>query len=199
MEIDQILRLGEDGTIIFSIIENKPKNFEEIDEFIHENGEKYRRTRRSETVTLIGDSKPGLQIKYISTEDLINIIANEKENPNKKTLINKLFETRDLDPKKGKLLMSESLRISQNDLVITSEEWKLFEQNTGKKLTRDLAYPAKVTIPWLLKNVSISYWIAFAGLCISIFLAGVYVAESKAYKDVFSSKVEKLERSNANE
>ena len=100
LNIDQILRLGMSGAIIFSILEHRPKNFEEIDDYMDKDGEKIRRTRRSETSVLVGKKNTGLQIKYISTEDVINVVTNTDSNKN--TLIRGLFETRELIPKKGK-------------------------------------------------------------------------------------------------
>ena len=186
LEINQVLRLGMSGTIIFSILEHEPRNYEEINEYVDEEGQNIRRTRRSETNTFIGNPNPGLQIKYISTEDLINTVTNEKEN--KKTLVRALFETRELNPKKGKYLLTTPLSINQNDLIIKAEEWVLFENGGGKKLAAylPLKQPEKVTLQWLAKNISISTWIAGIGLIVSIFLSGIYIAETEFYKNIRS-------------
>ncbi len=186
LEINQVLRLGMSGTIIFSILEHEPRNYEEINEYVDEEGQNIRRTRRSETNTFIGNPNPGLQIKYISTEDLINTVTNDKEN--KKTLVRALFETRELNPKKGKYLLTTPLSINQNDLIIKAEEWVLFENDGGKKIAAylPLKQPEKVTLQWLVKNVSISTWIAVIGLAISIFLSGIYITETELYRDIRS-------------
>lgn len=93
---------------------------------------------RSETTTLIGNLHPGLQIKYISTEDVINVVTNEKSN--RKTIIRGLYETRDLEPKKGKWMANCPVSVSQNDLVIKSEEWDYFERNGGKVSVLDARF-----------------------------------------------------------
>jgi len=186
LKVNQVLRLGMSGEIIFSILEHKPRNFEEVDEYVDEEGQNIKRTRRSETSTIVGNKNSGLQIKYISTEDVINVVTNEAEN--KITLVRGLFETRDLDPKKAKWLLNSPLSIAQNDLIINTEEWLLFEKGEGKKLVAylPLKRPEKVTIPWLFKNISFSVWLSAGGLAVAIFLAGVYVAETGLYKDIRS-------------
>lgn len=184
LNIDQVLRLGMCGTIIFAILEHKPRNFEEVHEYVDEEGRNVTRRRRNVSSTIMGNPNSGLQIKYISTEDVINTVTNEAAN--KKTLVSLLFETRELDPKKGKRMVNCPLSIAQNDLIIKAEEWELFERNGGKKLAEylPLKHPEKVTIPWLVENVSVSVWVAAVGLAVSIFLAGIYVAETGLYKDI---------------
>jgi len=186
LKANQVLRLGMSGAIILSILEHEPRNFEEISEYVDEEGQNIRKTRRSETSTIVGVQNPGLQIKYISTEDVINVVTNEAEN--RKTLIRALFETRDLDPKKGKWLLNSPRSIEQNDLIINAEEWSFFEKEEGKKLVDylPLKRPEKVTIPWLFKNVSFSAWLSAGGLAVAMFLAGVSAAETGLYKDIRS-------------
>jgi len=184
MNIGQVLRLGMSGTIIFSILKHSPRNYEQIDEYVDDDGNDVKRTRSSETSTIIGNKRPGLQVKYISTEDVINTVTNEAEN--KKTLIRGLFETRALDPKKGELMLNCPISICQKDLIIDSDEWSLFQNGKGKDLEKyiPLKYPEKVTIPWLIKNVSFPAWIAVGGIAVAIFMAGVYVVETGIYKEI---------------
>lgn len=181
---DQVLRLGMSGTIIFSILEHKPKNFEEVDEYTDEEGRSVIRTRRNETTTLIGNPNPGLQIKYIATEGTINTITNEKEG--KKTLIRGLYDTRNLDPKKGKWMLNAPLTISQRDLIIKASEWEHFEKNGGKKLASylPLKVPEKITIKWLINNMSIGSWIIAISFIGSVFAAGVYFTETGIYQKI---------------
>ncbi len=137
---EQVLRLGMSGSIIFSILEHKPKNYEEIDEYVDKEGLNVVRTRRNETTTLIGNPSPGLKIKYISTEDVINIVTNEKEC--KSTLVRGLYETRELDPKKGKWMLNSPLSLSRDDLVVKAEEWERFQRGDGKRLAAYLPLKA---------------------------------------------------------
>lgn len=182
LRVDQVLRLGMSGTIVFSILEHLPKNYEEVEKGVDKEGNEVIRTRRSETQTLIGNSNPGLQIKYISAEDVINVITNEKEG--KKTLVRGLYKTRELDPKKGKWMLSSPLSISQNELLITMEEWEYFEKSGGKKLASylPLQVPEKVTIHWLIKNLSITGWVVAFSIICSAFAAGLYVSEVGIYQ-----------------
>lgn len=181
---DQVLRLGMSGTIIFSILEHKPKNYEEVDEYIDEDGRSVTRTRRNETTTLIGNPNPGLQIKYIATEDTINTITNEKDG--KKTLVRGLYETRNLDPKQGKWMLNSQLTISQKDLIIKVSEWEHFEKSGGKKLASylPLQVPEKVTIKWLVTNMSIGSWVAAISIIGSVFTAGAYFTETGIYQKI---------------
>ena len=189
LNIDQVLRLGMAGTIIFSILEHQPRNYEEVDEFVDEEGRDVVRTRRNETTTLFGNPNPGLQVKYIATEDVINVVTNTKTNKN--TLIRGLFETRELEPKKGKFMLNCPLSITQDDLVITTEEWELFERNGGKRLASylPLAKPEKVTIKWLLNNISVGGWVLAISFVGSVFTAGVYFSDTKLYEEIKSKVV----------
>ncbi len=184
MTSEQVLRLGMSGSIILSILEHKPKNYEEIDDYIDEKGLHVVRTRRNETTTLIGNPRPGLQIQYISTEDVINIVANDKERKN--TLVRGLYETRELDPKKGKWMLNSPLSLSRDDLVVKAEEWERFQRGDGKRLAAylPLKAPEKVTVSWLVHNISIKAWISAVALAATIFAAGVYFSETGIYKEI---------------
>ena len=59
MNIDQVLRLGMSGAIIFSILEHSPRNYEQIDKYVDEEGNNVKRTRTSETSTIIGNNTKG--------------------------------------------------------------------------------------------------------------------------------------------
>jgi len=170
------------GTIVFSILEHKPKNYEEISEFETEDGKKAVRTRTNETMVIVGEQGPPLKIKYIGPEDVINVVTNEA--PGRKTLIRALYETRELDPKKGKWFLNNPWRVSLDDLVVSNEEWERFSKGPGKKIKHYLPLPApeKVTLIWLFKNLSVRGWLAGIGFLISIFGSGVYFASTQLYQ-----------------
>lgn len=186
MSIDQILRLGCSGTIIFSILDHQLKNYEEKDEVTDQDGELAIRTRVNEEVLRIGVSNPTLRLSYISQEDVINIVTNEA--PNRKTLVRTTYQTRELDPKKGTWQANNPKKLAVSDLVISDQEWEIFSNGKGKKIKNylPLALPEKVTIPWLFKNVSYDFWLLVVSWSITLFSAGLYFSGTNAYKALTS-------------
>lgn len=175
------------GTIVFSVLEHAPRNYEETSEFVTEDGGKGVRTRTNEAMVLVGGDGPALKLKYIGPEDVINIVTNEA--PNRKTLVRALYETRDLDPKKGKWLLNCPWRVSIGDLLISKDEWEYFSKGVGKKIKHylPLAKPEKVTIPWLVKNLSVGGWLAAGSIAVSLFGSGVYLAGTQFYQALADS------------
>ena len=119
------------GTIVFSVLEHKPKNYEEVSEIETEDGKKAVRTRTNETMEIVGKQEPPLKIKYTDPEDIINIVTNEA--PDRKTLIRVLYETRELDPKKGKWFLNNPWKVSLDDLVVSNDEWEHFLKRPRKE------------------------------------------------------------------
>ena len=175
---DQILRLGMSGTLVFSILEHTPRNYEEVDEFETEDGQKAVRTRTNHSMELIANEEQALKLKYISPEDVINVVTNEA--PNRKTLVHALYLTRELDTKQGKWLVNCPWKVGVNDLVVSHDEWKLFAKGIGKKIRHylPLAKPEQVTVLWLIRNLSIGIWISAISLATSIFLIGAYIGKT---------------------
>jgi len=71
-------------------------------------------------------------------------------------------------------------RISRNPEQIT--------KNKGKSYRADLKEPAKVTLFWLFRHVSISFWLSLAGLLIAVFMIGVKVGQIDWVQDLISKK-----------
>lgn len=186
MSVDQVLRLGCSGGIIFSIVDHQPKNYEETDEVTDQDGDLAVRTRVNEEMLRISTSPPGLKLSYISSEDVINIVTNEA--PNRKTLVRATFKTRALNPKEGTWQANNPKRLSVGDLVISNEEWERFSKGLGKKIAHylPLAIPEKITIGWLFRNASYKFWLLVGSGSISLFMAGVYFSSTKAYAVVNS-------------
>lgn len=169
------------GELIFSVLEHLPRNFEEVNEGKNEDGKRVVHTKTNETTLVVGDSAKGLQLRYITTEDLINVVTNDA--PNRKTLVRSVYETRDLDPKKGKWFVNNPMRVSLADVVVAAEEWELFSGGKGKDLKRyvPLALPEHITFPWLWKNLPIQMWVQVLLIGVSIFTGGILFAQSPLY------------------
>lgn len=60
--------------------------------------------------------------------------------------------------------------------------------NEDGEVPAELAYPEKVTIPWLLRHVEIKHWVALAGMAVAIFIAGVNLGSSSFYQSYFHSE-----------
>lgn len=56
------------------------------------------------------------------------------------------------------------------------------------QVSTELAYPEKVTIPWLLRHVEIKHWVALAGIAVAIFIAGVNLGSSSFYQSYLQSE-----------
>jgi hypothetical protein len=181
---DQVFRLGFSGTLVFSILDHSPQNFEEIEEEKHEDGSRTVRTRTNETTVIVKPEGPSLRLKYVGTEDLINIVTNDA--PNRRTLVRAVYSTRDLDPQKGSWSLNNPRRLAPSDLVISHEEWEHFADGPGKKLKNylPLVLPEKITVLWLIKNLSVANWISVVGFAVAIFSAGIYFSQTEAYEKV---------------
>lgn len=53
LSVDQILRLGMSGTIIFSVLEHEQRNYEEVSEIETEDGKKAVLKRVNETTVIV--------------------------------------------------------------------------------------------------------------------------------------------------
>lgn len=181
---EQVLRLGCSGTLVFSILDHSPQNFEEVEEEKHEDGSLTVRTRTNETTVIVRPKGPSLRLKYIGAEDVINIITNHA--PNRRTLVRAVYSTRELDPKKGSWSLNNPRKLAPSDLVVSQEEWELFAKGPGKNIKKylPLVLPEKITVLWLIKNLSVANWISVAGFTVSIFGAGVYFSQTEAYEKV---------------
>ena len=181
---DQVFRLGFSGTLVFSILDHSPQNFEEIEEEKHEDGFSTVRTRKNQTTVIVKPEGPPLRLKYISTEDVINIVTNDA--PNRRTLVRAVYSTRELDPQKGTWSLNNPRKLAPTDLVISHDEWKRFANGPGKKLKNylPLILPERITVLWLIKNLSIANWISVVSAAVAIFGAGVYFSQTEAYEKV---------------
>ena len=180
---DQVLRLGCSGTLVFSILDHSPQNFEEVDEDEkHEDGSRTVRTKTNESTVIVRSDGPPLRLKYIGTEDVINIVTNDA--PNRRTLVRAVYSTRELNPKKGTWSLNNPKKLAPTDLVVSHEEWEHFADGTGKKIKNylPLVLPEKVTVLWLIKNLSVANWISAISVAAVIFGTGVYVAQTDAYE-----------------
>lgn len=181
---DQVLRLGFSGALVFSILDHSPQNFEEINEEKHEDGSRTVRTRRNETTVIAKQEGPALRLKYIGTENVINIVKNDA--PNRRTLVRAVYSTRELDPKQGCWSLNNPRKLTPSDLVVSHDEWKHFRSGPGKKLNNylPLVLPEKITVLWLIKNLSVANGISVVSFAVAIFGAGVYFSQTEAYEKV---------------
>lgn len=189
---DQVLRLGMSGQLVFSVLEHAATNYEEINEAKDEEGRNIRHTKTNE-IMAFGNAEKGLKLRYVATEDLINIVVNDA--PNRKTLVRAVYETRDLDQKTGKWFVNNPMRVALSDLVISAPEWECFEREKGKSMKAyvPLNIPEKVTLHWLWKNVSFALWVKIVVIAAAIFSAGLFVGQSAFYENaakIFSSPPE---------
>lgn len=181
---DQVLRLGFSGTLVFSILDHRPQNFEEIEEEKHDDGSRTVRTRTNETTVIIKPEGPPLRLKYVGTEDVINIVTNDS--PNRRTLVRAVYSTRELNPQKGSWSLNNPRKLAPSDLVVSHDEWEHFVSGPGKNLKNylPLVSPEKITVFWLIKNLSIVNWISAVGFVVAIFSAGVFFSQTEAYGKV---------------
>lgn len=180
---DQVLRLGCSGTLVFSILDHTPQNYEEVEEEKHDDGSRTIRTKIHETTAIVRPNGPPLRLKYVGTEDVINIVANDA--PNRRTLVWAVYSTRDLNPKMGTLHVNNPRKLAPNDLVVSHVEWELFAAGPGKKIKNylPLVLPEKVTLLWLVKNLSLANWGVAISFVSATFGAGIFFAQTTAYQN----------------
>ena len=184
LSTEQILRLGMSGELVFSVLEHRPQNYEEINEAQDGGGNTVIHTKTNESVPL--GSEGGLKLRYIATEDLINIVTNDA--PNRKTILRAIFNTRDLDPKKGKWFLNNPMKVSLSDVVLSSTEWEKFSNGKGKELKKyiPLSLPEKMTLSWLWSNLPLGMWVKIAIFAFSVLSVGIYLGQSKLYVELQS-------------
>ena len=181
---DQVIRLGLSGTLVFSILDHSVQNFEETEEEKNNDGSRTVHTRTSETTVIAKPAGSSLVLKYIGTEDVINIFTNDA--PNRRTLVRAVYSTRELNPKTGTWSLNNLRKLALSDLIVSFDEWEHFSKGPGKKLQHylPLVLPEKITIFWLLKNLSVANWISAASVAAVIFGMGVYFSQTEAYVQI---------------
>jgi len=73
---------------------------------------------------------------------------------------------------------------------------KCFKQEISKKVpaptinppSNSIPYPDKITMKWLWYNVPYSFWLWLISVLTAVFLAGVFVGQSKLYHDLTTNK-----------
>jgi len=84
--------------------------------------------------------------------------------------------------------MSASLAGEDEAGSVQSEVKGVSVPSVDDKTKPELVSPEKVTIPWLLRHVPISLWLAAAGLLIGAFVAGVKASSLTIIREVFGLK-----------
>lgn len=181
---DQVIRLGCAGQLVFSIRTHTPQNYKETDETRNSDGSRTVRTRTNETHVIVKADGPALRLRYVAPEDVINIITNDA--PNRKTLVRATYQTRELNPKLGTWHAGKPVELTPADLIVCADEWKLFSLGLGKdlKARTHLLLPEKVTLKWLVNNLSVAQWVSAFGAIASVFGLGVYLGQTAAYQQL---------------
>ncbi len=84
------------------------------------------------------------------------------------------------------LMASIITRIERNPEILANKSKVSYPQ--ANKGDDDLAYPKKITLFWLIKNVPITFWFWLVGLLIAAFLAGIRIAQVSWVKELFGQK-----------
>ena len=179
IDVDTILQCAMQRKTFLSILLNKPSDYEEDLGLVEKDGETYKHTKKSRTQTFsFGEKSEIINLRYLHPEDVAKVYFNEA--PNRVTIINRIFNTPDIDPKKGTALMHDDLRITKSSLTITPEQLIIFSKKHKLKLKKRLGVdaPDNVTINWLIKNVPLRMWLSTAALAVAIFVAGTTFGQS---------------------
>lgn len=84
------------------------------------------------------------------------------------------------------LVASIITRIDRNPEILTNKSKVFYPQ--ANKGDDDLAYPEKITLFWLIKNVPIKFWFWLVGLLLAAFVVGIKVAQVSWVKVLFGQK-----------
>ncbi|WP_313056505.1 hypothetical protein [Stutzerimonas nitrititolerans] len=179
IDVDTILQCAMQRKTFLSILLNKPSDYEEDLGLVEKDGETYKHTKTNRTQTFsFGEKSEIINLRYLHPEDVAKVYFNEA--PNRVTIINRIFNTPDIDPKRGTALMHDNLRITKSSLTITPEQLIKFSKRHKLKIKKRLGVDAadRVTVSWLIRNVPIRMWISTAALFIAIFVAGTTFGQS---------------------
>jgi hypothetical protein len=133
---EKIYQWGMTGKIIFAFIRYDPSDYEEVRHEKDELGREVMITRITTTMLSFSSKKrPPVDIAYLQPEDTARIVLNKAEN--RSILIHKLFETNELLPKKGKLLVNCPVSVKKEDLIITRDELSRFRKKYGPILKQE--------------------------------------------------------------
>lgn len=84
------------------------------------------------------------------------------------------------------LVASIITRIERNPQIFTKKN-KVSHPQVNKG-DNDLAYPKKITLFWLVKNVPIKFWLWLVGLLLAVFVTGITVGQVDWVKELFGQK-----------
>lgn len=126
---ETIYRWGMTDKIRFAIIRHDPANYDDIRYETDEDGDEITVTTEYRTIVLVGSKhKRPIEVFYLKPEDIVSIVRNKIEA--RMIRIHRLFETMDLNPKQGKLLVNCPIAVTRDDLIVTREAFDAFvEEN----------------------------------------------------------------------
>lgn len=126
---ETIYRWGMTDKIRFAIIRHEPPNYDEVRYEKDENGEGVTVTTEYRTIVFIGSKqKAPLEIFYLRPEDVVSVVQNKVAG--RLIKVHRLYETLDLNPKRGRALLNCPITVTADDFIITREALDTFvEQN----------------------------------------------------------------------
>lgn len=131
----QIYRWGTTGKLIFAVIRHDPGNFDEIRHEKNKRGKEVKATRQHRTISFSATERKPIDITYLSPQDTARIILNE--NNDRSILVNTLYQTNDLSPQKGTLLLNCPISVRREELIIAKDELNRFKKVHKSALKRE--------------------------------------------------------------
>jgi hypothetical protein len=117
---ETIYQLAIAGEVVLSIVEHRSQNYEIPMTRTDDDGRIIHGTRRIETVFSAGHShSPPNDLWFIRPADAKDVIRNP---PDSVTLIHAIFSDRNCEPRTGKGFLNNPLRVSKDDLKVSSSE-----------------------------------------------------------------------------
>lgn len=73
--------------------------------------------------------------------------------------------------------------ITELEVTPPAKEVPISSESETSSVNRNVEYPEKVTIPWLVAHLSITQWIAAIVFLVAVFMAGVKLGDSALYQN----------------
>ncbi len=125
VEEQTVFRWGMTDKIRFAVIRHEPPDYDDVRYEKDSDGNEIKVTTEHRTVLLIGSKgKHALEMFYLRPQDVVSVVRNQADD--RLIRIHRLYETLDLDPKKGRLLVNCPITVDKEDLVVTREALDAF-------------------------------------------------------------------------
>jgi len=133
---EKIYQWGITGKLMFAFIRHEPSDYEDVSYEKDKKGREIKVTRGKTTMfSFSSKARPPIDIAYLKLEDTARVVLNETEN--RSILIHKLYDTKELLPERGRMLLNCPVSVKKGDLIIARDELSRFNKKYRSILKRE--------------------------------------------------------------